>query len=208
MNQWEVKLGGPSFILLPSLLWMPWWVHDSELNFNINVIFFFGDLSLQSLLPDGKLKVCRRKACPLQAITLDIHEHIIFCYLEKASGWSWTSRDHDKCKNPQLPCQSYCICMLESTGHLVMGCTDCLYVSSQYSLYWKISIGCTFPSHLQSSSINTFSKQIYGKDICYHYFLQAQLSPVYLKCMGKRATCVGGLLLSRSPGWLHVACTT
>lgn len=58
-------------------------------------------------------------------------------------------------------------------------------------LWRKIWICHPFPDHLQSSQgIKSifFSKQIFQKDVSCHQILQAQLTPVYLKCLGKKAT--------------------
>lgn len=44
------------------------------------------------------------------------------------------------------------------------------------------------PAEFSRSKINNFSKQICQKDMSYHQFLQAQLTSVHLKFLGKRAT--------------------
>lgn len=46
----------------------------------------------------------------------------------------------------------------------------------------------TCRAHKELTRINIFSKQICQKDLSYHQFLWAQLAPVYLKCLGKKAT--------------------
>lgn len=55
-------------------------------------------------------------------------------------------------------------------------------------------------AELTRNKLNTFPKQIYWKDICYHHFFVSK---------AKSSICQArGLLLSWSPGLLHVAGTT